>query len=71
MIFGDDEMDRISEVKHHPTAKNLLLTVSDDHGNPAVRIWNIETGIILKKVDLPFGGVSFSKMNNHFIILIP
>lgn len=56
-------MDRISELKHHPTAQNLLLSISDDHGNSTIRLYDLETGAVLKKVEV---GVAVS---STFIIL--
>jgi coronin-7 len=52
-------MIKITELRHHPSAKNVLLTVSDDRGSPKARIWNTETGVLLLTAELPAGGVSF------------
>lgn len=53
----DPKMDRIIELKHHPLAKGLLMTVSDDHGHPTVRLWDVEKGTVVLRVELPAGGV--------------
>ncbi|KAL8287521.1 hypothetical protein RQP46_003379 [Phenoliferia psychrophenolica] len=58
MTLSDGKMDRIGELKHHPTAKDLLLSVSDDHGHPTLRLWDLTTGSILKKVEVPAKGIS-------------
>ncbi|BGP16134.1 hypothetical protein JCM10213v2_004128 [Rhodosporidiobolus nylandii] len=57
-VLSDSRMDRISTLAHHPAAKDLLLSVSDDHGKPTVRLWNVETGTIVAEAALPKGGVS-------------
>lgn len=36
-------MGRILVVKTHPSAQDVLLTVSDDQGHPTVRVWDIKT----------------------------
>ncbi|GEM07388.1 coronin 7 [Rhodotorula toruloides] len=54
----DARMDRISELHHHPTAKDVLLSISNDKGSPAARLWNVGTGEILLRAELPKGGVS-------------
>lgn len=51
-------MVKINELRHHPSAKNVLLTVSDDRGSPKARIWDTESGKLLLTADLPAGGVS-------------
>lgn len=50
-------MDRIIELKHHPAAETLLLSVSDDHGKSTIRLWDTATGAVVT-VPLPAGGVS-------------
>ncbi|KAK4048001.1 hypothetical protein OIV83_005035 [Microbotryomycetes sp. JL201] len=52
----DTKMDRINALLPHPAAKDLLLTVSDDHGKPTLRLWNVSTGAMLRDVDLPAAG---------------
>lgn len=51
-------MDKINELKHHPTAKGLLLSVSEDRGNPSLRLWDVTKGALLSTVPLPAGLVS-------------
>lgn len=36
-VLSDSKMDRVVEIKHHPIAKDLLLTLSEDRGNPTDR----------------------------------
>lgn len=55
--FADSKMDRISEIKCHPTAKDLLLSVSEDHGSPTVRVWDVISRSIVAQVVLPSGAV--------------
>ncbi|KAM0787874.1 hypothetical protein ACM66B_003925 [Microbotryomycetes sp. NB124-2] len=55
-VLSDPKMDRINVVLHHPCAKELLTTVSDDHGKPTIRLWNVSTGALLQDVALPAGG---------------
>ncbi|GAA5851099.1 hypothetical protein JCM8547_004132 [Rhodosporidiobolus lusitaniae] len=40
-------VDKISALAHHPAAKDLLLVVSDDHGSPTARVWDIEKAQII------------------------
>lgn len=51
-------MDRVVEIKHHPIAKDLLLTLSEDRGNPTARLWRVATGDLLLLFELPKGGIS-------------
>ena len=55
---ADSKMDRVVELKHHPIAKDLLLTLSEDRGNPTARLWNVATGDLLLQFELPKGGIS-------------
>ncbi|SCZ98655.1 BZ3500_MvSof-1268-A1-R1_Chr3-1g05529 [Microbotryum saponariae] len=57
-VLQDPGLDRIVELKHHPTARNTLLSISDDHGHPSARIWDHSAGSVLTSVALPKGGVS-------------
>ncbi|SGY44572.1 BQ5605_C001g00176 [Microbotryum silenes-dioicae] len=57
-VLQDPGLDRIVELKHHPTARNTLLSISDNHGHPSARIWDHSAGSILTSVALPKGGVS-------------
>ncbi|GAA5989689.1 hypothetical protein JCM10908_000589 [Rhodotorula pacifica] len=57
-ILSDSKMDRVIELKHHPVAKDLLLSLSDDRGNPTGRLWNVASGDLLLQFELPKGGVS-------------
>lgn len=56
----DPKMDKINELKHHPTAKGLLLSVSEDRENPTLRLWDVTKGTLLNSVPLPSGSVSAS-----------
>ncbi|GAA5860495.1 hypothetical protein JCM1840_000276 [Sporobolomyces johnsonii] len=56
-ILKDSKMNKISELRHHPAAQNVLLSVSDDHGSSSARVWNTDTGEIMLQAALP-GGVS-------------
>lgn len=51
-------MDKIMQIQHHPTARNLLSSVLDDHGNATLRLWDVESGSVLLQIVLPPGGVS-------------
>ncbi|KAI7893151.1 uncharacterized protein EV154DRAFT_502633 [Mucor mucedo] len=42
-ILETRSMDKIHLLEFHPTTKDILLTTSDDLGNPTIRIWNLET----------------------------
>ncbi|GAA6062505.1 hypothetical protein JCM10212_006354 [Sporobolomyces blumeae] len=57
-VLKDASMVKISELRHHPAARDVLLSVSDDRGHPKARIWNTETGDLVASADLPAGGVS-------------
>ncbi|SCV74346.1 BQ2448_6778 [Microbotryum intermedium] len=58
LVHIDSGLDRIAELRHHPTARNTLLSISDDHGNPTARVWDHSAGSVLTSVALPKGGVS-------------
>ncbi|GAA5842539.1 hypothetical protein JCM9279_003612 [Rhodotorula babjevae] len=58
VVLSDAKMDRISELLPHPAAKNLLLTISDDRGNPTARLWDMYKGDKLLELALPKGGTS-------------
>jgi len=62
-------MAKIVVLRHHPAAKNLLLTVSDDRGSPKARIWDTEKGELLLTAELPAGGVS-SALPSHTMTYI-
>lgn len=67
-------MDRIIEMKAHPCAKDLLMSVSEDRGNPTLRLWDLHNGNLVKSVVLPPGGVSFEATRGSlslFDILFP
>lgn len=51
-------MDRVVDIRPHPTAENLVAILSEDRGHPTARFWNVATGDLLKTVDLPKGGIS-------------
>ena len=55
---ADSKMDRVVELKPHPIAKDLLLTLSEDRGNPTARLWNAARGDLLLQFELPKGGIS-------------
>ncbi|GAA5943332.1 uncharacterized protein JCM15063_000767 [Sporobolomyces koalae] len=57
-VLKDSSMSKIVVLRHHPAAKNTLLTVSDDRGAPKARIWDAETGQLVLTRDLPAGGIS-------------
>ncbi|KAM0750734.1 DUF1900-domain-containing protein [Meredithblackwellia eburnea MCA 4105] len=57
-ILSDPKMDKIQEIKHHPAASGLLLSLSDDHGKPTIRLWNSEKLVLLKEVPLKVSGAS-------------
>lgn len=57
-VLSDSKMDRVVEIKHHPIAKDLLLTLSEDRGNPTARLWRVATGDLLLLFELPKGGIS-------------
>lgn len=46
-------MDKIHLLEFHPTTKDILLTTSDDLGNPSIRIWNLEK----KKDEITLSGI--------------
>lgn len=54
----DSSMSKFCSLKHHPSAKNVLLTVSDDRGSPKARVWDTEKGQLLLTAELSPGGVS-------------
>jgi coronin-7 len=36
-------MDKVHLLEFHPTSKDVVASVSEDIGNPTIRIWNVET----------------------------
>lgn len=54
---ADSTMDRISEITPHPTAKDLLLSISQDRGNPTARVWDLGQRSVGLKASLPGGQV--------------
>lgn len=57
-LTADGKMDRVVELRRHPTASDLLLSLSDDRGKPTGRLWNVETGELVRTFELPKGGIS-------------
>ncbi|GAA5824139.1 hypothetical protein JCM11251_001537 [Rhodosporidiobolus azoricus] len=57
-VLSDPRMDRINSLTHHPAAKHVLLSVSDDRGNPTARMWDVEKEEVIVQAALPKGGVS-------------
>ncbi|KNZ64066.1 hypothetical protein VP01_1070g3 [Puccinia sorghi] len=40
-ILSTSSMERISLIKPHPTAKDIVLTISDDMNKPCARVWYV------------------------------
>lgn len=53
-------MDRVITIKHHPCTQSLLLSISEDHNNPTLRLWNTVTASLLLSVALPLSEGIFS-----------
>ncbi|GAA5911257.1 uncharacterized protein JCM6883_001960 [Sporobolomyces salmoneus] len=82
-VLKDEGMTKITEIRHHPAAKNVLLTVSDDRGHPKARIWDTQSSKLLLSAELPAGGIhsaawspdgtriAFSTKQKQLIILDP
>ncbi|KAA1118825.1 Coronin-7 [Puccinia graminis f. sp. tritici] len=63
LILSASSMDRISLIKPHPTAKDILLTISDDMNKPCVRLWYVgQVGDTAsgpsREIHLPSGAIS-------------
>ncbi|KAH9815446.1 hypothetical protein DFH28DRAFT_892988 [Melampsora americana] len=41
MILSDTKVDRIHIIKAHPIAKDIILVISEDQGDPTLRIWDV------------------------------
>ncbi|WVQ98469.1 hypothetical protein IAU59_005595 [Kwoniella sp. CBS 9459] len=50
-------IDKITQIVFHPTAKDLLVGLTNDHGQSYIRFWNLTTGDEAKHVELPVQGV--------------
>ena len=50
-------MDRILELKCHPTAQHLVSTVSDDQSTFVLRLWDVKAGEAIGRVELGSKGV--------------
>ena len=50
-------MDRILELQCHPTAADLVSTLSDDRGTHTFRVWNVRTGEAVISVPVAGKGV--------------
>ncbi|KAI8884390.1 DUF1900-domain-containing protein [Backusella circina FSU 941] len=53
-ILDDKVMDKVHLLEFHPTSKDIVASVSEDIGNPTIRIWNVET----KTVEIELKGTS-------------
>ncbi|OAV92610.1 hypothetical protein PTTG_04159 [Puccinia triticina 1-1 BBBD Race 1] len=62
LILSTLNMDRISLIKPHPTAKDILLTISEDRNKPCIRLWYTgqvdDTSKPLNELQLPSGAIS-------------
>lgn len=48
--LSDSSMDKVTLLRPHPTASDLLLTVSNDRGDPSLRVWDVTKGnVVLKR----------------------
>ncbi|OCF44702.1 actin cross-linking [Kwoniella heveanensis CBS 569] len=50
-------IDKITEIIFHPTAKDLLVGLTNDHGHSYIRFWDLTFSAEVKQVDLPAQGV--------------
>jgi len=61
-ILSTSSMERISLIKPHPTAKDIVLTISDDMNKPCARVWYVGKVVDPVKpsneVPLPSGAIS-------------
>lgn len=57
-----DSMDKIAEIRPNPVVADVLASVSDDHGEGVLRIWNTRDGVVLHKQTVPGNGVSMDRV---------
>ncbi|KAH9471617.1 hypothetical protein Pst134EA_005506 [Puccinia striiformis f. sp. tritici] len=62
LILSTSGMERINLIKPHPTAQDILLTISDDMNKPCVRLWYVgkteDSSKPFNEIQLPSGAVS-------------
>ncbi|POW18792.1 hypothetical protein PSHT_05410 [Puccinia striiformis] len=62
LILSTSGMERINLIKPHPTAQDILLTISDDMNKPCVRLWYVgkteDWSKPFNEIQLPSGAVS-------------
>ncbi|WWD15778.1 hypothetical protein CI109_100201 [Kwoniella shandongensis] len=56
-------IDRFTQIHFHPTAKDLLVGVTNDHGKPSIRFWDLITGEEARRVEVPSTGVFNAAFN--------
>ncbi|WVR05042.1 hypothetical protein IAU60_002054 [Kwoniella sp. DSM 27419] len=49
-------IDKIAQLGFHPTAKDLLVGLTNDHGKASLRFWDLSTGQEAKQVELGADG---------------
>ncbi|WVF72470.1 hypothetical protein IAT40_007285 [Kwoniella sp. CBS 6097] len=50
-------IDKITQIVFHPTGKDLLVGLTNDHGQSYIRFWDLTSGDEVKQVELPVQGV--------------
>ncbi|PLW16623.1 hypothetical protein PCANC_10400 [Puccinia coronata f. sp. avenae] len=62
LVLSATSMERISLMRPHPTAKDILLTISEEMNKPCARVWYVgkleETTKPCSEVPLPSGAIS-------------
>lgn len=46
-------IDKFTQILFHPTARDLLVGVTNDYGQAHIRFWDLSKGEEVKVIDLP------------------
>lgn len=75
LVLSTSKMERISVIRPHPMAKDVLMTISDDMNQPCVRLWHIKSGkgqiSPSHELELPSGTISSAawSLNGRYIAI--
>ncbi|WVQ77976.1 hypothetical protein IAT38_000057 [Cryptococcus sp. DSM 104549] len=56
-ILHGKAIDKFTQITFHPTAKDLLVGVTNDHGQAYIRFWDLASGEEASVVEIPAPGV--------------
>ncbi|EGG00921.1 uncharacterized protein MELLADRAFT_92887 [Melampsora larici-populina 98AG31] len=74
MMLSDPKIDRIHIIKAHPIAKDIIFVISEDQGEPTLRIWDVSSSESssepIMKFKIPCQRVSSANWSNGSMIAI-